>query len=74
MGIDDQKIKEILLKGNYVTPKDIKKAEAFAKEHRTSIVEYLITEGIITKELLGQAIAESLRVPFADLSSKQRSR
>jgi len=74
MGIDDQKIKEILLKGNYVTPKDIKKAEAFAKEHRTSIVEYLITEGIITKELLGQAIAESLKVPFADLSSKQPSR
>lgn len=74
MKINDQKIKEILLRENYVAAEDIKKAEKLAKIHHTSIVEHLLTEGLITKDLLGQAIAESFNVPYADLNSIQPSR
>ena len=74
MEITDQKIKEILLSEDYVTKQDIKKAEEFAKSHHSSIIEYLITRGIITKDLLGQATAEFFNVPYADLNSKQPSR
>lgn len=71
MEINNEKIKEILLLGNYVTPDDMKKADEFARAHRVFITEYLLSEGLITKDLLGQAIAESLGVPYADLNSNQ---
>lgn len=71
---EEQKIKDILLKGKYVNPEDIKEAEKFAKTHRVSIAEYLLTEGIVTKDILGQAMAESFGVPYADLNSYQPSR
>lgn len=69
MKFDDQTIKAVLLKGNYISEKDIGEAEEFAKTHQTSFVEYLLQENRITKDLLGQAIAESFKVPYADLNS-----
>ena len=73
MKFDDKTIKEILLKENYVTEEDIKSAENFGKSHNTSFVEYLLQENLITKDLLGQAIAESFNVPYADLNSTMPS-
>ena len=67
--LDDKTIKQILLKGNYVTEEDVKRAEDFAKNHHTSFLEYLLQENLIIKDLLGQAIAEFLTVPYADLNS-----
>lgn len=69
MKFDDKTIKEILLKENYVTEEDIRNAEDFTKTHHTSFIEYLLQENLITKDLLGQAIAESFKVPYADLNS-----
>lgn len=69
MKFDDKLIKEILLKGTYVAEEDAKRAEDFAKKNRTSFVDYLFLKNLITKDLLGQAIAESLKVPYADLNS-----
>ncbi len=66
---DEKTIREILLAGNYVTADDIAKAAAVADKTRQPITEVLIQEGVITKNLLGQAIAESLKVNFADLRS-----
>ncbi len=71
---DGRKIKEILLRGNYVSSADMKKAEKFAETHRAPIEEYLLTEGIITKDLLGQAVAESFGIAYADLNSLVPSR
>ncbi len=71
MQFDDASIKEILLAGNYITEDDVKKAEEFAKTHRTSLVDFLLAEGLVNKDMLGQAIAESLKVPYADLNSNQ---
>lgn len=69
MELTDSHIKKILLEQNYVTLDELKKAEEFAKEQRSSIVDYLLSEELITKDLLGQAIAESFKVPYADLNS-----
>lgn len=70
MLFDDSKIKQILLAGNYVEAKDIEKAEEYAKEHRGSITEYLFGENLLTREILGQAIAESFDVSYSDLNKK----
>ncbi|MBI2033810.1 MAG: Flp pilus assembly complex ATPase component TadA [Candidatus Liptonbacteria bacterium] len=72
--IDTGKIESILLRENYVTSDEIKKAEEFGKSRNTSPIEYLLTEGLITKDLLGQAIAESFGVPYADLNSNAPSK
>lgn len=69
MTFDEKTIKDILLKENYVTEEDVKKADDFGKSHHASFTEYLLQENLITKDLLGQAIAESFKVPYADLNS-----
>lgn len=63
---DIEHIKAILLKGNFISEADSKAAEASAHD-TAGYVEYLIREQLLTKSLLGQAIAESYGVPFADL-------
>ncbi|HLD30989.1 MAG TPA: GspE/PulE family protein [Patescibacteria group bacterium] len=73
MGIDDKKIKEMLISGGYVTGENVKKAEKFAKDNNTLVTEYLFLEGLITKDILGQALAEYFKVPYADLNSKKLS-
>ncbi len=67
MTFDDASIKKILLDGSYVTEEDMARAEVQAKKSRVSIVESLLNQDLLTKNLLGQSIAESLGVPYADL-------
>ena len=69
MSIDDKTIKQILLKENYITKEDLQNAEKFAKMQHVLFVDYLLQENLITKDLLGQAIAESFNLPYADLNS-----
>ena len=66
---EEERIKEILLAENYVSKEDISRAEKYAKENRASITDYLFGEGILTKDLLGQAMAESFGIGYADLNS-----
>lgn len=74
MAVNEKRIKEALVACNYITADDIKKAEEEAKRRRVSIVDYLIGANLITKDLLGQAIAESFGVQYADLNSNPPSR
>jgi len=69
MDTNDQIVKEILLHQSYVTPDDIAKAEQYAKEHSGSLVDYLYNTGLINRNLLGQAVAESFKVPFFNLTA-----
>jgi type II secretory ATPase GspE/PulE/Tfp pilus assembly ATPase PilB-like protein len=71
MKLDEKQLHNVLVKGNYVTEEDFDKAVAFAKKHRVAASEYFLTEGLLTKDLLGQALAESYQVPYADLNSYQ---
>src|SRR3989338_2188823 len=69
MNLNDQKIGAILLKGDYITESDLKKADDYAAVNQVSIIDYLITEQLISFDLLGQALAEFFKVPYADLNS-----
>jgi len=71
MNIDQESLAKILVDGNYVSAEDIKKASSYTEEHRESLVEYLITEGLTTTSIIGQAIAESLKVPYSNLTANQ---
>ena len=67
--IDDAFIKKALLAGKYTSDADIEKAEAHAKSHHSSITEYLFTEELLNKELLGHAVAEALNTRYVDLAA-----
>lgn len=69
MKINETKIKKILLEGSYVSEEDLQRAEIAAKEKNTSLVESLFSDGILTKDLLGQAISEYYKMSYADLNS-----
>lgn len=73
MSTYNEKIRKLLLVGNYVSEENLVKAEKFAEKHHTSITDSLLATGILTNDLLGQAIAEAFKVPYADLNSHQPS-
>lgn len=69
MEMSAEEIKKILLEGSYVTQADIRKTEEMAVARGVSLTTLLLEEGLMSKDLLGQAIAESLGVPYSDLNS-----
>jgi type II secretory ATPase GspE/PulE/Tfp pilus assembly ATPase PilB-like protein len=69
MSLPDTNIKEILLSGNYVSAEDLQKAEVCAKESRSSVTDCLMREHLITKSLLGEAIAEYHKMLFVDFNT-----
>ncbi len=69
MKLPQQKIHDILLKGKYLSPEDLAEAEKLAEKNNIDLQEVLFTEDYVTKDLLGQAIAEDFGVPYADLNS-----
>lgn len=68
-----QSIEEILIREHYVSAEDIKKAQEYAKKNKTDVVNYLLTQELISHDLLGQAIAESKGVSYANLRSNPPS-
>lgn len=62
------KIKAILLQENYISEADSKKAEAVAHDG-ASYVDALIRDELLTNQLLGQALAEAYKIPYADLNA-----
>lgn len=71
---DTKLVKKILLKESYVAPEDLSKAEEVTKNNPENIFSYLINENLLNKDILGQAIAQSFGVPYADLNSNQPSK
>ena len=72
--LEDAAIKDILLREHYVTAEDAEKAEALAAKTKKPLTEIFLDQGMITQNLLGQAIAESFGVPYADLKALPPSR
>ena len=63
-----EKIKTLLLKENYISAEDSAAAETVAHDS-AGYIEHLIRQEILTKSLLGQALAEGYKLPFVDLSA-----
>jgi type IV pilus assembly protein PilB len=62
-----EKVKAILLKESYISEEDSKLAEQSSHDTR-GYIEQLIRQDVLTKALLGQALAEAYKLPFSDLS------
>src|SRR5919202_1208721 len=62
------KIKTILLQENYISEEDSKAAETASHDSR-GYVDYLIQHDLLSRALLGQAIAEAYKIPFMDLEN-----
>jgi len=71
MIFDDAILKKILLDGSYVTAEILSKAEVYSSKHQMPLVDYLLSKEYVTKNLLGQAIAEHLKIAFSDLRAHQ---
>lgn len=61
------KIKSVLLQESYISEEDSKAAEVAAHDS-VGYVDYLIRAELLSKALLGQALAEGYKLSFADLS------
>ena len=68
MALDNNWVKELLLRENYISQEDLEKASIAADAEHTPLIDYLISQELVTKEILGQAIAEYYKIPFADFS------
>ncbi|HNV97208.1 MAG TPA: GspE/PulE family protein [bacterium] len=71
MKLKNNEIKDILIKQNYLSIDDFKEADKICAKTGQSIDECLLSLGIISKDILGQAMAEWYKVPYADLNSNQ---
>ena len=67
--IDNIHIKELLIAGSYISEEDAKKAEDAAKNNNIGFVDALLRDGVVNSDIVGQATAESFKVPYADLNS-----
>jgi type II secretory ATPase GspE/PulE/Tfp pilus assembly ATPase PilB-like protein len=68
--LNDQILKELLIKQHYILAEDLKKAENYAKVNHASFLDYLYHQGKLSDQLLGQAISEHYGVDFADIGDK----
>lgn len=69
MKVEVKNIQELLIAGSYISDEDAKKAEAIAKKHNISFVDALLRDGVVNNDIIGQAVAESFKVPYSDLNS-----
>ncbi|MFA5125030.1 MAG: GspE/PulE family protein [Patescibacteria group bacterium] len=69
MNLDNKQLRAILVDGDYLSAGDWQKAEAVAAKKEIDIIDYLLREGILNKDLFGQAMAEYFSLPYADLNS-----
>lgn len=69
--LDNEQLAEILVKENYLTAADLKKARQAAVSYKISLYDALLLENIIERRLLGQALAEYYQVPFFDLATEK---
>lgn len=69
MKIANENIKDILVAGSYISDEDIKRADALVKAGGVTFVDALLRDGVVNNDIVGQAIAESYKVPYSDLNS-----
>lgn len=68
-----EELKTALIKESYISDADSKRAQATAND-TAGYIDFLIREGLLTKTLLGQALAELYGMPFADFEQRPISK
>lgn len=71
MNIDNKNLAIILVKGNYINEDIVNQSEEAIVRDKKTLFSYLLDQNILTKDLIGQAIAEYLNVSYSDLNSNQ---
>lgn len=69
--LTDEKIKEILVGETYLSEKDIKEAVQGMQETGMGLIDYLLEGGHITKDILGQALAEYYNKIYINLNREK---
>lgn len=63
----DQLLKTNLVKKGLIKPENLEKVEHAIKTYGINLVDYLISQNIVSKEQIGQTIAEEFGVNYIDL-------
>ncbi len=71
LNLSDEILQQILVSESYVSAEDMARAVDFAKRNKTSIMDYLFSQNILSRDLLGQALAEYYKIPYFDLNSRE---
>ncbi|PIZ96831.1 MAG: hypothetical protein COX80_00315 [Candidatus Magasanikbacteria bacterium CG_4_10_14_0_2_um_filter_33_14] len=71
MQFSEQQLQEILLDQGYIEEKDFTNAKKYAKSHNTNLIEYFFVENVLSKEIVGQAVAEYFGVSYIDLGNER---
>ena len=66
----DDEVVEILQNGGYITKEQAAAADTDARNPGESRLKFLMRDGTLNGDIIGQAIAESYKLPYADLNSK----
>lgn len=70
----NKEVRDILVKQNFLNEEDCREPEKICAKENLPLADYLLSHRIISKDILGQAMAEYYKVPYADLNSNQPSR
>ncbi len=74
MKINNQDLAKSLIEGSYLEEAVALEALKKAEKEKMSLYDYLVESDFLTNDLIGQAIAESYGLPYADLNSLIPSR
>ncbi|MFA6130873.1 MAG: GspE/PulE family protein [Patescibacteria group bacterium] len=74
MALEEKQILDLLLSQQYVSSADLARVEKLSKQGAGTPLDLLLSGGFLSKDLLGQALAEFYKVPYADLNTKMPSR
>ncbi|PIT96076.1 hypothetical protein COT94_02325 [Candidatus Falkowbacteria bacterium CG10_big_fil_rev_8_21_14_0_10_37_14] len=69
MKLNGEALVKLLIKQNYLSKSDAVNAQKLAIKHRADVLDVLLSQGLVTNDLCGQAVAEALGLVYADLNS-----
>jgi type II secretory ATPase GspE/PulE/Tfp pilus assembly ATPase PilB-like protein len=67
--LTEEKVQQILLTGGYVKAGDFDAIREKAKIRGIGVVDMLVSDQLMTKDLVGQAIAENYKIKYADVNT-----
>ena len=69
VSLSDDQVSQALIAGAYLGKEDLAQAKEYATSRHISLVEALLTRELVTKDILGQALAEQFGMTYVDLNS-----